>query len=240
METPENSGWFIVTGANRGLGEALTAKLLDSGVRVLAVSRSPGPIEPRRSLPGKAGSTLAYYQLDIEEPASIKAFGNWLQARGMVVRCLVNNAGVCLDGSGSFKVEEARFDLLTPETLEQTFRVNLFGPIQLVQAVYLSMVPGGLILNVTSSLADPELLDAGWLAYRASKAALNVMTKVLAKELEGENIKVNAVAPGWVKTAMGGAEAPVEAGDAADWIHGIIQRSLAAPGPTGAIYTYDA
>ena len=225
--------WFIVTGASRGLGAALTAELLDGGACVLALARNPAP--PRR-----AGARLASYRLDLEDPGAIHAFGQWLQVRGIAVRGLVNNAGVCLDGGGSFRPEEARFDLLAPDALERTFRTNVFGPLQLVQAVHPAIVPGGLILNVTSALANPATLEAGWLAYRTSKAALNAMTQVLAKELAERPIKVIAVAPGWVRTAMGGAEAPVAPAEAAAWLHGVIRTTLAEGGPTGAFYDYGA
>jgi NAD(P)-dependent dehydrogenase (short-subunit alcohol dehydrogenase family) len=100
------------------------------------------------------------------------------------------------------------------------------------------MGPGGLILNVTSSLADPDLLDAGWVAYRTSKAALNSLTLVLAKELVDLGIQVNAVDPGWVRTGMGGENAPVAPETAAAWVHGIIGQSLGEPGASGRFFSY--
>jgi NAD(P)-dependent dehydrogenase (short-subunit alcohol dehydrogenase family) len=129
---------------------------------------------------------------------------------------------------------------LDPLILEQTFQTNLFGPIHMIQAAYRSMVPGGLVLNITSGLASPDGLDAGWLAYRTSKAALNAMTRVLAKELAGRNIRVNAIAPGWVRTAMGGAEAPFEPGNAAEWILKVIRSLQEGRVDSGALVSFDA
>jgi len=234
----ERAGWFLVTGATRGLGAALAHRLLEVGHRVLAMGHQEPPLRVPEQQPLPAQAMLLTYSLDLQDPAAIHAFGTWLLAQGIRVRCLVNNAGVCLDGGGSFNLQEAGFEALSPADLERTFRTNLFGPLQMVQAVFQSMATPGLILNVTSSLADPAHLDAGWAAYRTSKAALNALTVVLAKELVGHGIKVDAVAPGWVRTDMGGENAPVAVETAAAWIHGIIRQSLADPGPSGRIFTY--
>ena len=237
-EHHDGPGWFLVTGASRGLGAALVRQLLDGGDRVLALARQEADLRYLGGQPHRASAELLTYPLDLQDPGGIRAFGAWLQARELQIRCLVNNAGVCLDGGGSFNLQEARFDLLSPEDLERTFRTNLFGPLHLVQAVYRSMGPGGLILNVTSSLADPDLLDAGWVAYRTSKAALNALTSVLAKELVDLGIQVNAVDPGWVRTGMGGENAPVAPEMAAAWVHGVIGQTLAEPGASGRFFSY--
>lgn len=235
MRRPGMEEWFVVTGANRGLGLALTARLLEADGHVVAVYRGEG-----LPLTGADPARLLTYHLDLREPHRILQFGNWLRDRDLRLRCLINNAGVCLDGGGSFVLEEASFQCLDPLILEQTFQVNLFGPIHIIQAAYRSVVPGGLVVNITSGLASPEGLDAGWLAYRTSKAALNAMTRVVAKELAARNIRVNAIAPGWLKTAMGGAEAPVEPGAAAEWILGVIQSLHEGLVDTGTVVSFDA
>lgn len=234
----DRAGWFIVTGASRGLGAALGREFLEAGYRVLALGRQESPLRAMGKESFPALAKLLTYPLDLLDPIATHAFGAWLLAQGLQVRCLVNNAGVCLDGGGSFNLREAGFEALSPADLERTFRTNLFGPLHMAQAVFRSMAPGGLILNVTSSMGDPALLDAGWVAYRTSQTALNALTVILAKELVDLGIQVDAVAPGWVRTDMGGEDAPVAVETAAAWIHGIIRRALADPGPSGRILTY--
>lgn len=226
--------WSIVTGANRGLGKAITNVLLEEGSSVLGVCRTPCPPPV-----GQGKGKYMSYCLDLQEQRQIVEFGRWLEGQGMMVRCLVNNAGVCLDGGGSFDVENAGFLGLASGDLEHTFQINLFAPLYLVQAVCQRMPPGGLILNISSALGDTANLDAGWLAYRMSKAALNVMTRVLARELAPRRLMVNAVEPGWVRTAMGGPEAPVEPRAAAVRILGVIQDLLTGRISSGTVLSCD-
>jgi NAD(P)-dependent dehydrogenase (short-subunit alcohol dehydrogenase family) len=92
----------------------------------------------------------------------------------------------------------------------------------------------GRIVNISSGLGQLNDMDSGYTAYRMSKTAINVITKVLAAELAGTNILVNSMCPGWVKTRMGGPDAPrsVEEGaDTAGWL-----STLPDGGPTGKIF----
>ena len=226
--------WYIVTGANRGIGEALVETLLGAGVPVIGIQRTLGH-------PARAARSTRYlaYGLDLQDPERISEFGDWLRNRGFRIRCLVNNAGVCLDGGGSFLLEEATFQRLAADILERTFQVNLFAPVYLIQAVTPSLVAGGVVLNLSSALGAMDELDAGWLAYRTSKAALNAMTLILARELAADHIKVNAVNPGWVKTAMGGSNAPDQPGAVAAWIQGVIEDLLEGRLASGSILSFD-
>ena len=240
LTSNEHPECYIITGANRGIGFGLTQRLLEAGVSVLAVSRTEEGCRRVSELLCKHSQRFSTYSLDIRDAKKIAQFGEYLQANGIRVRVLINNAGVCLDGEGSFNLEDARFEQLSHEILEQTFRTNLFGPFHMVQAVVKSMLKSSLILNVSSSLGDLNTLDSGWLAYRTSKAALNAVTSILAKELADREISVNSVAPGWVRTEMGGEEAPVEITEAVKWIVSIIQKALKVPSSnSGSFFSFD-
>jgi NAD(P)-dependent dehydrogenase (short-subunit alcohol dehydrogenase family) len=142
---------------------------------------------------------------------------------------LINNAGVFLD-------RNATADNVAPELLAQTLEVNLMGVLRVTQALIPSMKSHeyGRIVNVSSSMGCLTEMGSRHPAYRISKTALNALTRVLAADLMGSNILVNAVCPGWVQTEMGGprADRPVEeAIDTILWLAALPNR-----GPTGGLF----
>ena len=115
-------------------------------------------------------------------------------------------------------------------------RTNLYGPMLLVQALAPLMRARGYgrIVNVSSGSGQLSSMGTGELSYRMSKTALNALTRVLANELKGDGILVNAMCPGWVKTDMGGPHAKcslAEGADTATWL-----ATLPAKGPTGGFF----
>ena len=131
--------------------------------------------------------------------------------------------------------------------LRQTFDVNFFGLVELTQAVLplIRKSPAGRIVNILSMLGSLTLhTDPGagldqikGLAYNASKAAVNMFTIHLAALLKDTPIKVNAAHPGWVKTDLGGEEAPMDPIDGAKT--GVALATLGADGPTGGFFHMD-
>jgi NAD(P)-dependent dehydrogenase (short-subunit alcohol dehydrogenase family) len=143
---------------------------------------------------------------------------------------LVNNAGVMLDPRGS-RVLDAR-----PKTFRDTLEANMLGPLQLMQALVPLMKKHGYgrIVNVASGQGQLSDMGVGTPAYRVSKTALNALTRTFAAELHGTGILVNSMCPGWVKTDMGGPNAPrtvEQAADTAVWL-----ATLPDDGPNGGFF----
>jgi NAD(P)-dependent dehydrogenase (short-subunit alcohol dehydrogenase family) len=117
-----------------------------------------------------------------------------------------------------------------------TYTTNVMGPTRLIQAVMPAMRKAGYgrIVNLSSGAGQLSEMGMGFPAYRMSKAALNALTRVSARELAGDGVKVNAMCPGWVRTGMGGPNAPREPKEAADtavWL-----ATLPDNGPTGGFF----
>jgi NAD(P)-dependent dehydrogenase (short-subunit alcohol dehydrogenase family) len=183
----------LVTGANRGIGRATARALVELRYDVIVTARDGAAAESAREQLG-ASRALA---LDVADGTSVeRAFGELGP-----VDVLVNNAGIHPAG-GVFDTSEA--------LLGDTLATNLIGPWRLARA----LAPGmrdrgwGRIVNVSSESGSLATMSAGRLAYRISKASLNVLTRQLALELAGSGVLVNAVCPGWVASDMGGAGAP--------------------------------
>jgi NAD(P)-dependent dehydrogenase (short-subunit alcohol dehydrogenase family) len=142
---------------------------------------------------------------------------------------LVNNAGIHLDS------DKRGLDVPLNEVRE-TFEVNVNGPLRLSQAFLPLMKEHnyGRVVNVSSNMGSLSKMSGQSAAYRMSKAALNAMTRVLASEMRGHNIKINTMSPGWVRSDMGGPSAPRSLEEGADTI--IWLATLPDDGPTGGSF----
>ncbi|HVN90322.1 MAG TPA: SDR family oxidoreductase [Candidatus Binataceae bacterium] len=221
----------VVTGANRGIGLEICRQLAKLGLKVVLTARDASKGEAARAALTKAGMDVIFYPLDVADDTSIESFSRYAEQELGRWDVLINNAGVYLDGSQS-SVE------VSGETFRRTVAINLTGPLLLSQAAIQLMRKNryGRIVNVSTDMAahDGALSSGGYPSYRISKAGLNAMTRVMAADLRGTNILVNAMSPGWVRTDMGGAGAPrsVEQGaDTAVWL-----ATLADGGPTGGYF----
>lgn len=191
----------LITGANRGIGLGLASIYLSEGHQVAVTARKPEAAESLTALKQAHGARLRVFGLDVNEPASIKAFAKDLGETPLDI--CINNAGV--GGSFSKRLSELDFK----EALE-IYDTNALGPMRLVQSLLPRLQRGSRVVNITSkmgSIADNN--QGGSYFYRMSKAALNMATKCLALECEGAGIIVTAIHPGWVQTRMGGQSAPI-------------------------------
>lgn len=219
----------VVTGANRGIGCEICRQLAKRGARVVLTARDEA--KGRLAAEGLAGQGLEvlFRPLDVNDEESIRALAAYLRDELHGVDILVNNAGVFLDQKrGGLDVPMA--------TVRETLETNLLGAWRLSQALIPQMRQHGYgrIVNVSSGLGAMSEMAGGYSAYRISKTALNALTRILADELRGTNLLVNAMCPGWVKTDMGGPNAtvPVEKGaDTAAWL-----ATLPDGGPSGGFF----
>jgi len=202
----------LVTGANRGIGEEIAKGLAKEGARVLVGCRKAEDGARVVEAIAKAGGAAEALVVDVAQDASIEAAAAAITKTPGRLDILVNNAGILEDHGVSTKD-------LPLDVFERTMRVNVRGPLLLTQRL-LPLLEGskrGRIVNMSSGLGClTEGMSGGYPAYRMSKAALNAFTRNLASELEGTNLIVSAVDPGWVRTDMGGPGAPLSVQEGAD------------------------
>jgi len=227
----------LVTGANRGIGYAISRQLGEQNITVILGSRDPSKGAAACSRLQEAGLDAHFELLDVTDEKSIKAAIESIRAQFGRLDILVNNAGIMIDG----EVDARNVD---EEIIQQTIQTNVMGPLLLCQSCISLMKTNsyGRIVNMSSTLGSlTEIADSnsGFAevrvpAYRLSKAALNCITTLLATEVSKDNILINSACPGWVKTDMGGDQAPLTPEQGADtpvWL-----ATLPDGGPTGGFY----
>jgi len=200
--------FVLITGANRGLGLGFVKQYLQDGWYVLACVRD---IERSKNLKILMETNKANLQLEVLDISNEKSIGQFIKRiknTNFKFDVVINNAGICLNED---------FGNYTSKTFETTFNVNTIGVALFSQAIQLFIKAGGKLINISSGMGSTELNinpTAGLDAYAMSKAALNIFTKRLASKIQFKNITVVALSPGWVKTDMGGEEAPLNVEDA--------------------------
>jgi NAD(P)-dependent dehydrogenase (short-subunit alcohol dehydrogenase family) len=206
----------VVTGASRGIGLEVCRQIARRGVRVVLTARDAAA--GRRAAAALAGEGLPveFHPLDVTADESARELARHLGRGGDRLDILMNNAGVFSDGDAG----AATVDLAT---VRATMETNCYGALRVIQALLplLRRSPAGRIVNVSSGMGQLSDMWGGDAAYRLSKTCLNALTATLAYDLRETSIAVNCMCPGWVKTDMGGAEAPrsVEQGaDTAVWL----------------------
>lgn len=215
---------ILVTGANRGLGLEFAKQLAARGDRVVATVRRA---DQEAVLRGVAARVIL---ADVTSAAGIETMARDLA--GETIDVLINNAGV--------SSESATLAKTTPEEMDRVFRVNSTAPLMVTRAALPALRAGGrkLVVNISSQLASIANNTGGSsYAYRASKCALNMLTTCLANEFRAEGLTFVAMHPGWVKTDMGGPNAPMTPPESVAWmIRTIDGLSLAQ---SGTFLNYD-
>ena len=183
----------LVTGASRGIGESIARRLAAEGAIVLAAARSTAVLDRVVADIAKSGGRARVLELDVSEPASIEsAMKTAIEEHGQI-DVLVNNAGIA---------EDNLILRMSREAWDRVLMTNLTGAFLLIQAVVKGMVRRryGRIVNVTSVVG--LMGNAGQANYAAAKAGLVGLTRSVARELGSRNVTCNAVAPGFIATAM--------------------------------------
>ena len=224
----------VVTGANRGIGREVCRQLALRDCTVVLTSRDAKKGNEAAHAFQEEGLDVTAMALDVTDPESVQALRDEVEHRFSRVDVLVNNAGILPD---SRKNPEG-ISILTArlETLRTAMETNVYGALHVAQLLVPLMRKHdyGRIVNVSSGMGQLSEMGGGYPGYRISKTALNAVTRVLSQELLGENILVNSVCPGWVRTDMGGPSATrsLEQGAA-----GIVwAATLPNDGPTGGFF----
>jgi NAD(P)-dependent dehydrogenase (short-subunit alcohol dehydrogenase family) len=199
-------GVALVTGSARGIGLELVRQLLERGWRVFATVRAAGSSKELDDLAAERVDRLHVLEMDVGQEGSVTAAAVAVAEKTDRLDLLINNAGIYPRDAGGVEALELDRSI-------EAFGVNALGPLRVTRALLplLRKGRGKRIAQITSlmgSIGDNG--SGGSYAYRMSKAALNMANRNLAHELGPEGFVCVAIHPGWVRTRMGGAGAPLE------------------------------
>lgn len=202
----------VITGASRGIGSEFVVRLLDKGWRVYAGFR-----KDMHRLDLIEDENLIAHQLDVTDNDSIESFTKRVEHH---VDLLINNAGVPDGRWRNIKEIDDQWAL-------DVININSLGPVRLVRSLYDKMSGENLstVVMISSLMGSIDDCHSGRsYAYRASKTALNMFTVAMKKEALEDNISFLILHPGWVKTRMGGENAPVEMDTSVDGMMNLIEQ----------------
>jgi NAD(P)-dependent dehydrogenase (short-subunit alcohol dehydrogenase family) len=219
----------LVTGGNRGIGLEICRQLAKLGIRVILGSRDAAKGLAVAAELNAARLPVETRELDVASDESIQECMNWIRRDLGRLDILVNNAGIMVEEGDADPEREI-------QTIRDTMQTNVYGPLLLSRLAIPIMKSRryGRIVNLSSGMGSLAEMGPGYIAYRMSKAGINVVTRVLAAETQGLGILINSVDPGWVQTSMGGAGASrtVQKGaETAVWL-----ATLPDSGPTGGFF----
>ena len=184
---------IIVTGGNRGIGNQISKELSRLGHEVILTARSE---DKGKSAASEIGAT--FMQLDVADDKSIAAFVSAYAEKYDSLDVLINNAGIFDDKSKP--AHQPDFDII-----QQTLNTNLLGAWKLTVGLLpqLRKASDPRVINMSSGLGAMSDMGGQFPGYRLSKVGMNAMTQMIHAEI-GEEITINSMCPGWVKTDMGG------------------------------------
>ena len=217
----------LITGANRGIGLEFARQYAADGWTVHATARDPDQAD---ALTGVAGS-IEIHRLDIGAAAEISALADTLSGAGIDI--LINNAGV--SGVANAALGEIDYDAWL-----EVMRINALAPLQVAEAFtsHVAQSATKLMVFLTSRAGSISSNIAGSrYPYRSSKAALNAVVRSLAIDLLPQRINCIAVHPGWARTDMGGAAAPLEPSESVGRLRDLFARI--EPHDSGHFLNYD-
>lgn len=211
----------LITGANRGIGLQTAKELAERGMRVFLGVRDKASARSVLESIHATGPAPELLTLDVSDSTSIERASQELGQCIEQLDVLINNAGIYVDK------EHTILDI-SRSLFVQTFDTNTFGPVEVVQAMLplLRKSNAARIINVSSGYGQLGGLSPDVPSYCLSKLALNGVTLMLAEKLRNEQIAVNSVCPGWVRTDMGGANATRSVAEGAA---GIVWLATEAP-----------
>ncbi len=224
---------ILITGANRGIGLALTRQLLQDDVRIFATCRAPKRADDLNELAQKQPERVTVVQLDVNDEASIASAVASVAAQTDALDLLINNAGIGGDESGRILGQ------LTATEVSQVITTNAVGPLVLTQACRELLKAGDnpRVVMISSGLGSLQRTSGTSYAYRMSKAAMNMAARVLAFDSAMTGITTVTMNPGWVQTDMGGPSAALKPDESAGALRALINRLTSSD--NGKFFQYD-
>lgn len=222
--THSRPDWILVTGASRGIGEAIARNLAAEGFAVVATARNIDDVEKVADAVQRQGGQCLPIAMDVSRPQDIAAVADRLRKEAILLRGLVNNAGA-LGPIGH---------ILETDTDEwiRTVEINLFGAFHCIRAFAPLFVSSkACVVNISSGASEKAM--EGWSAYCASKAALAMVTRSLALEAS-DTCLAYGLQPGLVDTQM---QSRIRA-SGVNPVSGIARENLLRPGDPAAIVTW--
>ena len=221
----------LITGANRGLGLEFARQYLADGWQVYAACRDPASASELRQLAEDSGERMGILAMDVTDAGSVKAAA--IELDRQAIDLLLNNSGII--GPHGQTIGNIDYDAWA-EVLD----VNTMGPMRVSEAFveHVARSDRKLIVTLTSgmgSLADNT--SGGSIAYRSSKAAVNMVMRSLAIDLAPRGITCVVVNPGWVQTDMGGANATLTPAESVTALRRLIETL--GPSQSGRFYNYN-
>ena len=188
----------LITGANRGIGLAFAGHYADEGWRVFATCRDPGSAGDLTAIQGE----ISVHTLDVSDHGTVHTLAAELD--GEKIDLLINNAGM-------YGSPNQTFGNMDYDGWSETFRVNTMGPMVVTEAFagHVAASRQRKVVCLTSRMGSISDGGGGYVQYRSSKAALNMVARGMARDLASRRIAVVVFHPGWVQTDMGGSSAPL-------------------------------
>lgn len=227
----------LVTGSHKGLGIAIARRLVtETGMTVFISGRDHSKLKRTQEDLERNGVRVEAVELDVESDQSVESAMSEIQKRCGRLDVLINNAGA----NPTFDPTESSISTVKASVFNSTFNTNATAALRVMQAA-LPIMKGnnyGRIVNVSTEMASLWGMSSDSyplaISYRISKLALNGITTLAAKELAGTDILVNAYSPGWLKTDMGGPNAPFTAEEGAETA--LYLATLPTGGPSGRFF----
>jgi len=197
--TPATPLTVIITGASRGLGLALALRYLDDGAHVITITRAAVPALAQRAR--ETGSQLSSIQADLSTASGVQGAGSAVKALEAIAAA--SSRVILINNAGAVEPVDVAQALTDPEAITRAFGLNVSAPIALTAAVLSSLPEQGRdcrVLNISSGAGRQP--TAGWSVYCATKAALDMATRVLNLEQSSRGVRAVALAPGVVDTGM--------------------------------------
>jgi NAD(P)-dependent dehydrogenase (short-subunit alcohol dehydrogenase family) len=215
----------LIVGASRGLGWGLVREYARRGWRVIGTVRDASSVTPLHALVDELPDRIEVETLEVTDPTQIAALRERLSGRR--IDLLFVNAGIANDPN-------ERIDAVSTEDFNRVLVTNTLAPLRIVEAMADLVNADGRIAVMSSglgSIANND--DGGWDVYRASKAAVNMLMKSFAARRASEQRTIYVIAPGWVRTAMGGPDASLAIETS---IPGVVDAIESRKGTRGLVY----